>query len=84
MTGAVSGTLAACTPSVLGDPLLDITIDSDTLEPVPTGVRSIMDLWFTGRPARRNQWAGYDRILRHGVRFRLREAMASGYAIRIS
>jgi hypothetical protein len=61
----VSGTVAAGQPSRLGAGLLDVTVDSDPREPLPTGVLDILEHWYTGRPATKNLWAGYDRGLRH-------------------
>ncbi|SPT59211.1 Barstar (barnase inhibitor) [Actinomadura madurae] len=65
IAGAVSGTVISSVPSRLDTGLLDVTIDSDAGEPHPTGTRSILDLWFTGRPTTPNLWARYDRPLRH-------------------
>jgi RNAse (barnase) inhibitor barstar len=62
---AVSGTVQACEPSQLSAGLLDVTIDSDPREPLPTGLLGILQHWSTGRPAETNLWAGYDRQLRH-------------------
>lgn len=61
----VSGTVQASEPSRLGAGLLDVTIDSDPQEPLPTGILDILEHWRTGRPAEKNLWAGYDRELRH-------------------
>jgi hypothetical protein len=61
----VSGTVEAGEPSRLGAGLLDVTVDSDPREPLPTGILGILEYWYAGRPARRNLWAGYDRELRH-------------------
>lgn len=61
----VSGTVVSSVPSALGTDLLDVTIASDAREPRPAGTRSILDLWFTGRPFEPNLWARYDRTLRH-------------------
>jgi RNAse (barnase) inhibitor barstar len=63
--GIVSGTIVSSVPSALGADLLDVTIASDAREPRPAGTRSILDLWFTGRPTERNLWARYDRTLGH-------------------
>nr|BFE33577.1 hypothetical protein GCM10010200_058280 [Actinomadura rugatobispora] len=60
----VSGTIVACVPSTHGAGLLDVTIAGNA-EPRPAGTRGILDLWFTGRPTRRNLWGDYDRTLRH-------------------
>jgi RNAse (barnase) inhibitor barstar len=65
VAGAVSGTVVSSVPSTLDTGLLDVTIASDACEPHPAGIRSILDLWFTGRPPTRNLWARYDRTLRH-------------------
>jgi hypothetical protein len=62
---AVSGTVRASEPSRLGAGLLDVTVDSDPREPLPTGILGILEHWYTGRPATRNLWAGYGRELRH-------------------
>ncbi|WP_235783615.1 barstar family protein [Amycolatopsis orientalis] len=62
---AVSGTVDAAGPSRLGEGLLDVTVDLGTREPLPTGILEILEHWRTGRPSRRNLWAGYDRELRH-------------------
>jgi hypothetical protein len=61
----VSGTIEASAPSQLGAGLLDVTVDSDPREPLPTGVLDILQQWHTGRPTEDNLWAGYDRDLRH-------------------
>ncbi|MFI6302861.1 barstar family protein [Amycolatopsis thailandensis] len=61
----VSGTVSTTVPSQLGIGLLDVTVDLDTGEPLPTGILDILEHWRTGRPSRRNLWAGYDRELRH-------------------
>lgn len=61
----VSGTVRDCEPSRRGAGLLDVTVDSDPQEPLPTGVLGILQHWRTGRPAEKNLWAGYDRELRH-------------------
>ena len=61
----VSGVVRAFEPSRLGAGLLDITIDSDPREPLPTGVLDILSHWRPGRPVQENLWAGYDRELRH-------------------
>ncbi|NUT47401.1 MAG: hypothetical protein HOV94_08840 [Saccharothrix sp.] len=60
----VSGTIEASEPSRLGPGLLDVTVDSDPREPVPTGALDVLEHWLTGGPARKNLWAGYDRELR--------------------
>ncbi|PZG04586.1 hypothetical protein C1I95_33155 [Micromonospora craterilacus] len=61
----VSGTVEAAEPSRLGAGLLDVTVDSEPREPLPTGVLGILEHWYAGRPAEKNLWAGYDRGLRH-------------------
>ncbi|WP_191253315.1 barstar family protein [Amycolatopsis oliviviridis] len=61
----VSGTVNAAGPSRLGAGLLDVTVDMGAREPLPTGILDILEHWRTGRPSRRNLWAGYDRELRH-------------------
>ncbi|GAA2586134.1 hypothetical protein GCM10010435_75370 [Winogradskya consettensis] len=58
----VTGTIVASVPSA--DGLLKITVDSDSHEPSPTGLRDIVDIWRAGRPTENNLWAGYDRDLR--------------------
>jgi hypothetical protein len=66
VTGAaVSGTVTATEPSRLGAELLDVTVDVEWGEPLPTGVLDILGHWRAGGPSRRNLWAGYDRELRH-------------------
>ncbi|GAA2467923.1 barstar family protein [Winogradskya humida] len=60
----VTGTVVASVPSAYGDGLVDVTVDSDSREPSPTGLRDIVDIWRAGRPTERNLWAGYDRALR--------------------
>lgn len=65
VAGTVSDTVRSRVPSMLDTGLLNVTIASDAGEPRPAGTRSILDLWFTGRPATRNLWARYDRTLRH-------------------
>ncbi len=66
VTGAVvSGTVQAGEPSRLGAGLVDVTVDSDPREPLPTGILGILKHWHTGRPTEKNLWAGYDRELRH-------------------
>jgi hypothetical protein len=66
MTDAVVfGTVAAAEPSRVGAGLLDVTIDSFPREPLPAGVLDVLEQWRTGRPPRKNMWAGYDRQLRH-------------------
>ncbi|WP_346534510.1 barstar family protein [Micromonospora sp. DPT] len=62
---AVCGTVDAGEPSRLGAGLLDVTVDSDPQEPLPLGILGILEHWYTGRPAEKNLWAGYDRELRH-------------------
>lgn len=57
----VSGMVQAGEPSRLGKGLLDVTVESDPREPLPTGVLEILAHWRAGRPARKNLWAGYDR-----------------------
>ncbi|WP_422742731.1 barstar family protein [Micromonospora sp. WMMD754] len=61
----VSGTVNASGPSRLGAGLLDVTVDSDPGEPLPTGVLGILEHWYARRPAEKNLWADYDRELRH-------------------
>lgn len=63
--GVVSGTIVSSVPSTVDGGLFDVTIASDTRQPRPAGMRGLLDLWFTGRPAEPNLWAGYDRTLRH-------------------
>jgi barstar (barnase inhibitor) len=66
VTGAaVSGTVTAVQPSRLVAGLLDVTVDVSWGEPLPAGVLDILEHWRTGRPLRRNLWAGYDREMRH-------------------
>ncbi|NKZ09097.1 hypothetical protein HGB48_35950 [Actinomadura latina] len=60
-----SGTVEAGEPSRYGTGLLDVSVDSDPQEPLPTGVLGILEHWYAGRPAERNLWADYDRELRH-------------------
>jgi hypothetical protein len=62
---AVSGTVEIGEPSRLGAGLLDVTVDSDPREPLPTGILDILKHWHTGRPTEKNLWANYDRELRH-------------------
>ena len=52
-------------PSSIGHGLVDVMFDGPVDEPFPAGAREIWDLWYTGGPAERNAWAGYDRALRH-------------------
>ena len=61
----VSGTVEAAEPSGLGAGLLDVTVDSEPREPLPTALLDVLNQWHTGRPAEKNLWAGYDRELRH-------------------
>ncbi|GAB1639926.1 barstar family protein [Krasilnikovia sp. MM14-A1259] len=61
----VSGTVDAGEPSRLGAELLDVTVASDPRAPLPRGILGILEHWYTGRPAEKNLWAGYDRELRH-------------------
>jgi hypothetical protein len=61
----VSGTVEKGEPSRLGAGLLDVTVDSDPREPLPTGIFGILKHWYTGRPIEKNLWSGYDRELRH-------------------
>ena len=61
----VSGTVVAGEPSRLGAGLLDVTVDSDPREPLPTRILAILEHWHTVRPVEKNLWAGYDRELRH-------------------
>ncbi|HEX6356109.1 barstar family protein [Actinophytocola sp.] len=61
----VSGTVDAGEQSRLGAGLLDVPIDSELGEPLPTGILDILEHWRPGRPAQKNLWAGYDRELRH-------------------
>ncbi|HEX7306772.1 barstar family protein [Lentzea sp.] len=65
INAVVSGTANAASPSRLGAGLLDVTVDVDAREPLPTGVLDILEHWRIGRPSQRNLWAGYDRELRH-------------------
>jgi RNAse (barnase) inhibitor barstar len=65
MGAVVSGTVEASEPSRLGAGLLDVTVDSDPQEPLPTGILGILEHWHTGRPVEKNLWASYDRELRH-------------------
>ncbi|MEU7923946.1 barstar family protein [Micromonospora sp. NPDC049801] len=65
IAAVVSGTVQAGEPSRLGPGLLDVTVDSDPQEPMPTGVLGILRHWWAGRPVEKNLWAGYDRELRH-------------------
>ncbi|WP_068929365.1 barstar family protein [Planobispora rosea] len=64
-TQRVSATVTGSRPSRLGAGLIDIVLDDGLEEPLPPGAREIWKLWHTGRPARPNLWAGYDRALRH-------------------
>ncbi|MEU5945644.1 barstar family protein [Micromonospora sp. NPDC047465] len=52
-------------PSILGNGLFDVTLDSAIADPMPTGARQIWDLWHAGRPAEVGLWARYDSVLRH-------------------
>ena len=61
----MSGTVVATAPSELGDGLVDVTIESNPREPHPVAARALVERWRAGRPGERNQWAGYDRTLRH-------------------
>ncbi|MEV5769085.1 barstar family protein [Micromonospora sp. NPDC052213] len=61
----VSGTVEAGEPSRLGAGLLDVTVDNDPQEPLPTAVLGILKHWHNGPPAQKNLWARYDRELRH-------------------
>jgi RNAse (barnase) inhibitor barstar len=61
----VSGTVEASEPSGLGAGLIDVTVHSDPTEPLPTGILDILAHRRTGGPTQNNQWAGYDRALRH-------------------
>ncbi|MFD0746605.1 barstar family protein [Phytohabitans flavus] len=61
----VSGTVNAGEPSRLGAGLFDVTVDSDSREPLPLGILGILEHWYARRPAEKNLWAGYDRELRH-------------------
>ncbi|MGH3863420.1 barstar family protein [Actinokineospora sp.] len=66
VTGAVvSGTVHAAQLSLLGAGLVDVTVDVVSGEPLPAGMLDILEHWRTGRPPRRNLWAGYNRELRH-------------------
>lgn len=65
VTGAVvSGEVTAADASQLGVGLVDVTVDVGSREPLPAGTLDILEHWRTGRPRRRNLWAGYDRELR--------------------
>ncbi|WP_241773924.1 barstar family protein [Micromonospora haikouensis] len=61
----VSGTIDTSEPSRIGTGLLDVTVNSEIGEPMPTGILGILERWHNGRPAERNLWAGYGRELRH-------------------
>jgi RNAse (barnase) inhibitor barstar len=61
----ISGTVEVGEPSRVGAGLLDVTVDSDPREPLPTGILGILKHWYTGRPTEKNLWIGYDRQLRH-------------------
>lgn len=60
----VSGTVEASEQSRLDAELLDVTVDSDPREPLPTGILDVLAHWHGGRPTRKNLWAGYDQELR--------------------
>lgn len=64
MSRNVSAHVVSVRPSAVGDALLDVTFD-DGVDPFPAGAREIWDRWHLGRPTVPNQWAGYDRTLRH-------------------
>ncbi|UMP04910.1 barstar family protein [Amycolatopsis sp. EV170708-02-1] len=61
----VSGTVNAAGPSRSVAGLLDVTVELGEGERLPVGVLGILEHWRTGRPSRRNLWAGYDRDMRH-------------------
>ncbi|GAB3090451.1 barstar family protein [Micromonospora schwarzwaldensis] len=61
----VAGTVESGEPSRFGGELLDVTVDSDPQEPLPTGVLDILTHWHHGPPAQRNIWSGYGRELRY-------------------
>ncbi|GAA4608142.1 hypothetical protein BJY16_006691 [Actinoplanes octamycinicus] len=57
----ISGSVVASRPSVLGDGLVDISLDARIAEPLAANERVIWDLWRAGGPAEPNQWAALDR-----------------------
>ncbi|KKK04810.1 hypothetical protein LQ51_16855 [Micromonospora sp. HK10] len=61
----VSGTVESGEQSRFGNGLLDVTVDSDPQEPLPTGVLDILTRWRHGPPTQKNMWSGYGRELRH-------------------
>jgi hypothetical protein len=52
-------------PSWSGADLGDVVVHSDPIEPLPTGILDTLAHRRTGEPTRNNQWAGYNRALRH-------------------
>ncbi|MDI6102306.1 barstar family protein [Actinoplanes sp. NEAU-A12] len=63
--GMVHGYVEACTPSSLGEGLLDVTVDSCPVTPLPTGYLDLLAHWRAGRPTEKNTWAGFSSELRH-------------------
>ena len=62
--GHLQGSVAGARASTLGEGLLDVTFDTG-VEAMPAAAQQIWERWRTGPPRQRNQWAGYDRELRH-------------------
>jgi RNAse (barnase) inhibitor barstar len=59
------GSVTSARPSPLGAGLFDVTFDTGINDALPVGARQIWERWRSGHPAERNQWASYDRDLRH-------------------
>ncbi|WP_239086952.1 barstar family protein [Catellatospora methionotrophica] len=62
---SICATVTGVQPSSIGSGLVDVMFDGPVGEPLPARAREIWDLWYTGGPAERNAWAGYDAALRH-------------------
>jgi RNAse (barnase) inhibitor barstar len=61
----VSGTVEAAEPSRNAAGLVDVTVECDPYEPLPSGVLDVLRQWYAGRPTEKNLWARYNRTLRH-------------------
>ncbi|HEX5597345.1 MAG TPA: barstar family protein [Micromonosporaceae bacterium] len=61
----IFGAVTAVRPSAKGVGLVDVTLDCPVSEPKMPGAEKIWDLWYAGRPSKRNLWADYDRAMRH-------------------
>jgi hypothetical protein len=61
----VSGSVVATRPSILGDDLVDITLNARIPEPLAANDRPLYDMWRFGGPTEPNLWAELDRSDRY-------------------